>query len=149
MAHVVTVALVDDLDGSPADETITFGLDGQFFEIDLSRDHAALLRSKLRQFVVAARHVGGHTHFSPVRRSTPTDPALSNQNRIIRTWARLNNRTVAAEGSLPRDLVEAYHRERLGWRPSVEPGLLPTSTAQTASDVPAGISRGRAGESGP
>ena len=28
MAQKVTVALVDDLDGGPADETVRFGLDG-------------------------------------------------------------------------------------------------------------------------
>ncbi|MGH8880612.1 MAG: Lsr2 dimerization domain-containing protein, partial [Stackebrandtia sp.] len=40
MAQKVTVSLVDDLDGSEAGETVEFGLDGAFYEIDLSDDNA-------------------------------------------------------------------------------------------------------------
>ena len=36
MAQKITVALEDDLDGGPADETVRFGLDGAEYEIDLS-----------------------------------------------------------------------------------------------------------------
>jgi Lsr2 len=36
MAQKVTVALEDDLDGGPADETVRFGFDGADYEIDLS-----------------------------------------------------------------------------------------------------------------
>lgn len=36
MAQRVTVALEDDLDGGPADETIRFGFGGAEYEIDLS-----------------------------------------------------------------------------------------------------------------
>ncbi|MGA9748848.1 MAG: Lsr2 family protein, partial [Nocardioides sp.] len=44
MAQRVHVVLVDDLDGSDADETVTFGLDGVDYEIDLTDAHAAALR---------------------------------------------------------------------------------------------------------
>ncbi|MBN9328662.1 MAG: Lsr2 family protein, partial [Cellulomonas sp.] len=36
MAQKVQVILVDDLDGGTADETVTFGLDGVSYEIDLT-----------------------------------------------------------------------------------------------------------------
>src|SRR5690242_8640106 len=36
MAQRVNVVLVDDLDGSDATETVSFGLDGAQYEIDLS-----------------------------------------------------------------------------------------------------------------
>jgi hypothetical protein len=36
MAQKITVALEDDLDGGPADETVRFGLGGTDYEIDLS-----------------------------------------------------------------------------------------------------------------
>jgi hypothetical protein len=45
MAQKVTVALEDDLDGSPADETVRFGLDGAECEIDLSEKNARLPRA--------------------------------------------------------------------------------------------------------
>src|SRR4051794_6191129 len=44
MAQRVNVVLVDDIDGSDAAETVTFGLDGVQYEIDLSDGHADELR---------------------------------------------------------------------------------------------------------
>ena len=48
MAQQVNVVLVDDLDGTPAEETVTFGLDGISYEIDLTAENAARLRDSLR-----------------------------------------------------------------------------------------------------
>ncbi len=36
MVQKTTVQLVDDLDGSEAQETVSFGLDGTAYEIDLT-----------------------------------------------------------------------------------------------------------------
>lgn len=45
MAKRVQVLLVDDLDHTtPADETVSFALDGVSYSIDLSADNAARLR---------------------------------------------------------------------------------------------------------
>ena len=54
MAQQVSVTLVDDLDGSEAAETVSFGLDGRAYEIDLSVDNAARLRDAIAPFVAAA-----------------------------------------------------------------------------------------------
>ena len=43
MAQQVVIKLEDDLDGGDANETLTFGLDGVSYEIDLSDAHAAEL----------------------------------------------------------------------------------------------------------
>jgi Lsr2 len=40
VARKVNVLLVDDIDGSDAVETVSFGLDGTHYEIDLNSDHA-------------------------------------------------------------------------------------------------------------
>ena len=45
MAQLRTTSLVDDLTGSAAVETVRFGFGGPEFEIDLSAEHAATLRS--------------------------------------------------------------------------------------------------------
>src|SRR5438477_2210126 len=45
MARTVQVQLLDDIDGSKADETLTYGLDGTNYEIDLSAAHAEKLRA--------------------------------------------------------------------------------------------------------
>ena len=47
MAQKVQVLLVDDLDGSEATETVSFGLDGVSYEIDLSSGNAGELRNEL------------------------------------------------------------------------------------------------------
>ena len=46
MAQKVQVLLVDDIDGGTADETVTFGLDGVTYEIDLTSGHASELRDR-------------------------------------------------------------------------------------------------------
>lgn len=61
MAKTVTVKLTDDLDGTTAEETVYFGLDGKNFEIDLSKRNAGALRKALLPFVDAARPVGRGT----------------------------------------------------------------------------------------
>jgi hypothetical protein len=58
MAQKVTVALEDDLDGGPADETVRFGIDGAAYEIDLSKKNAAAFRRKLAPFIDHARKAG-------------------------------------------------------------------------------------------
>ena len=61
MAQKVQVLLVDDIDGGTADETVTFGLDGVTYEIDLTSAHASELRDAFAQWVGHARKVGGRT----------------------------------------------------------------------------------------
>ena len=41
MAKQTITQLIDDIDGSEAEETITFGIDGASYEIDLNAKNAA------------------------------------------------------------------------------------------------------------
>ena len=59
MATQTTVTLVDDLDGSEADEQIEFAVGGKSYEIDLSAVNSKRLREALAPFVAAARRAGG------------------------------------------------------------------------------------------
>jgi hypothetical protein len=59
MAQKVFTQLIDDLDGGDAVETVSFGLDGREYEIDLNSDHADGLRGVFEPFVSAARRTGG------------------------------------------------------------------------------------------
>jgi hypothetical protein len=45
MATKITVALEDDLDGGPANETVRFGVGGAEYEIDLNNKNAAAFLS--------------------------------------------------------------------------------------------------------
>lgn len=55
MAERIQVELVDDLDGSTAQYTVTFALDGVTYEIDLNERHARELRALLDHYVRRAR----------------------------------------------------------------------------------------------
>ncbi|ASR38356.1 nucleoid-associated protein Lsr2 [Prauserella marina] len=114
MAQKVLVSLVDDLDGSEAEETVEFGLDGVSYEIDLSTDNAEELRDALAQYVEHARRSGGRKR-GPVRagakqagRSAAVD---REQNQAIRAWARKNGFDVSDRGRIPSEVVDAYHRK--------------------------------------
>lgn len=58
MAKKYVILLEDDLDGSEADETVRFHLDGRAFEIDLSTAHAEELRGILRPYILGGRKKG-------------------------------------------------------------------------------------------
>jgi hypothetical protein len=47
MAQKVQTLFVDDLDGSEAEGTVRFGLDGTEYEIDLNAQHGRQLRDAL------------------------------------------------------------------------------------------------------
>jgi Lsr2 len=116
VAQQVSVTLVDDLDGSEAAETVTFGFDGRTYEIDLSDDNAARLRDAFAPFVAAARKAGsggsGGTRRGrrqPVAQEEPR-PARSTreQTAAIRQWARENGHQVSERGRIPKAVIEAY-----------------------------------------
>ena len=55
MAQKIQTLFVDDLDGSEAEGTVRFGLDGANYEIDLSTVHAEELRNVLAPYARAGR----------------------------------------------------------------------------------------------
>jgi hypothetical protein len=105
MAQKVNVLLVDDIDGSDADETVSFGLDVTRYEIDLNSDHAQELRGLLARYVKAARKVTGSAgRPARVRRITADDA----RNKEIRNWARERHLDVNERGRIPADIVAQY-----------------------------------------
>lgn len=101
MAQRVNIVLTDDLDGSDAVETVTFGLDGNTYEIDLSDDNARKLRDGLAEFVAAGRKIGGRTKGGRRR-------ANSNNATVIRAWAQEQGMPVSARGRVPAEIRAAY-----------------------------------------
>jgi hypothetical protein len=106
VAQKVQVILVDDIDGGSATETVSFGLDGLSYEIDLSAKNAAKLRDTFASYVGAARKVGAGRRSS--RRSGRRTAAGGNRNAEIRAWAKSKNMKVSERGRLPADIVEKY-----------------------------------------
>ena len=113
MAKQVITVLTDDLDGSDADRTIEFGLDGVNYTIDLSQKNAGKLRKALDPFLVAASRVG-RTGGSRRIASRAVKPARANrdQNQAIRAWAAKNGYEVSERGRIPGSIVEAFHGQR-------------------------------------
>jgi Lsr2 len=115
MARKVQVILSDDLDDSiPADETVTFALDGTTYEIDLSEQNASEMRDALGKYVQAARKVSGGRgsgRASGGGRSRATGGGGRmdrEQAGAIRDWARKNGHAVSDRGRIPSSVVEAY-----------------------------------------
>ena len=111
------VVLVDDIDGGDADETVAFSLDGENYEIDLSRKNAAGLRQALDEYVSAARSAERAPAAAPAPVSgngsrTPYAPIDREQAAAIRTWARKKGHDVSDRGRIPARLVELYNTTR-------------------------------------
>ena len=108
MAQKVQVTLVDDIDGSIADETITFALDGVSYEIDLSDGHAKALRESFAEWVGHARRAGGRR--APARRGTSRPATSASDAGKIREWARENGFEVSERGRISAEIREAYEK---------------------------------------
>jgi hypothetical protein len=114
MAQRTVVTLEDDIDGGPAEETITFALDGVTYEIDLNEDNASALREALAPFVGAGRRVGGRSGSSSRGGSRPAKtaaaPARRGDTAAVREWARENGHQVSDRGRIPTSVLEAYEQ---------------------------------------
>lgn len=109
MAQKVQVLLVDDIDGGTADETVTFGLDGVTYEIDLTTENATKLRDALAPWVANGRKVTGRSASrSAARPSTSSRAARSGQAQEIREWAKANGYEVSERGRIPAEVKKAY-----------------------------------------
>jgi Lsr2 len=107
MAQKVQVILTDDLDGSEADETVTFALDGVTYEIDLSEGNAEALREALAAYAQAARRTGGRaTRRSATPKPRPADERVDLSD--LRSWARDNGFQVSDRGRVSGEVRAAY-----------------------------------------
>jgi hypothetical protein len=106
MAQKVQVLLIDDLDGSEAEGTVLFGLDGAHYEIDLSTDHAKALRTALARYTDAGRKVTG----TPRRagQNGRKAPAASISSTEVRTWAKAQGLELKERGRIPAGILAQY-----------------------------------------
>jgi hypothetical protein len=106
MAQKVQVVLIDDIDGGDATETVTFGLDGVTYEIDLNDKNAAKLRDALAVWVGSGRRVTGRTARATSR--TAGRRAAGDDSSAIREWAKSNGHKVSERGRISAAVREAY-----------------------------------------
>lgn len=106
MAQRVQVQLTDDLDGtdipSGKGETMTFALDGQTYEIDLTNKNAGALRKALSPYVGAGRRV------KTSRGARVKHVQVGADAKTIKEWARANGYEVADRGRVPKEIREAF-----------------------------------------
>lgn len=114
MAQKIHIVLEDDLDGSEATETVSFGLDGTSYEIDLNDQNAAALRESLATYVGHARKVSGARRGGGGggRRSGGSSSSANGSGgptaKEVREWARENGYEVPDRGRVSAEVREAY-----------------------------------------
>jgi hypothetical protein len=100
------IVLEDDLNGGPAEETLTFGVEGTWYEIDLNSKNADTLRQVLSTYVSAGRRMG-----QVAGQERPRVRATSN-TKVVRDWASAQGLPVPSRGRLPRAVIEAFDSAR-------------------------------------
>lgn len=110
MAQKVTVSLQDDLDGSPAAETMRFALGGSEFEIDLSEKNARTFRQQVTPFLKHARRAGRSGKARPASRGA----ASRARTAAIRAWARDRGMIINARGRIPASVTKQYQAANKG-----------------------------------
>jgi hypothetical protein len=109
MAQKITVALEDDLDGGPADETVRFGIGGAEYEIDLSNKNATAFRWQLAPFIDHARKTGRGQRRRPGRSASSRE-----RSGGIRAWAKSQGIAVSDRGRIPASVAEQYEAASKG-----------------------------------
>jgi hypothetical protein len=109
MAQKIVTELTDDTDGKPADETVTFALDGREYEIDLTAKNAAALRKVFDVYVKNGRRIGGRRPRSSGRAGSSSSPSKGEvDTKAVREWAGKNGYELSARGRIPSNVIEAY-----------------------------------------
>jgi hypothetical protein len=106
MAQKVQTLFIDDLDGSEAEGSVQFGLDGTDYEIDLNSEHAEELRAALGRYVAAARRVSGSGR--PPSRSGRRGASSDVDTKHVRAWAKEQGIELKDRGRVPTSVVTRF-----------------------------------------
>ena len=102
MAQRTQILYVDDIDGSEAEGTVRFGLDGADYEIDLNKQHSDQFAKAIRPYIDAARRV-------PSSRRAGRGSRMSRHNQSdVRAWARAEGLKISDRGRIPADVLAKY-----------------------------------------
>jgi hypothetical protein len=115
MAQKIVTSFIDDIDGSEAEGTVRFGLDGTDYEIDLNAAHDNELRGVLAQYVDAARRITASVrtagHGRRDRRS-PQAAAGGVPSEEVRAWAKRRGIEISDRGRIPRAVIAEFSAAR-------------------------------------
>jgi hypothetical protein len=104
MARNISVVTTDDIDGSTDAETVSFGLGGVNYEIDLSDANRTRLTDTFAPFIAAARKAR-----SGSRRSSGRITASPSLDRAaVRAWAREAGLDISERGRISSEVIREY-----------------------------------------
>ncbi len=103
MATRTVTEFLDDMTGQAADETVSFGLDGVEYEIDMTKKNAAALRKALGPWQDRARRVTNG------RRNPPLQHVPAGvDNKAVRAWAASNGIELSERGRIPGAVIDQF-----------------------------------------
>jgi hypothetical protein len=112
MAQKVITEFIDDIDGSPAERTFTFAVDGTNYEIDLSAQNIAEFKSAIGGFIESARKVTASSASSNGRRTHSAAASRGRQSheqtQAVREWARQRGHNISNRGRIPVAIQRAF-----------------------------------------
>lgn len=112
MAKRIIHELVDDIDGSTAEETIRFALEGVEYQIDLSKKNANRFWSTFQSYVEAGTKIGRvQSRPAPYQRQVPGGRASAGdreRNREIRDWAVASGFAINDRGRIRAEIVQFW-----------------------------------------
>ncbi len=117
MAKRIVTRLLDDLDGTDADETLTFALDGIAYSIDLNSANGKKVRDFLDPYIQAGTRlgrVGAGAQLQKHRASVESVASIvqvREENAAIRRWALANGYSVRDRGAIPMSIREAFEKK--------------------------------------
>lgn len=100
--HNLTI-VKSDLSGVEDATTVSFGIKGTWYDIDLTKEEQAELEETLRTYVKAGRKAAAKSqknHYMP-------DTTQEERDKI-RTWAQEQGMEVSERGRIPKKVVAAY-----------------------------------------
>ncbi|UJW28819.1 Lsr2 family protein [Saccharothrix sp. AJ9571] len=124
------LVLDSDISGKPDATTVLFGLEGDWYEIDLTDEERQKLERALKKYLVKGRKATAET----TRLVGETTP---DERHEIRAWAEKEGYEIAPRGRIPQDVLAAYDEAHGIERTYVAEGHNATTKAATNRDVPA------------
>jgi hypothetical protein len=119
MATETSTKLLDDLDGSSADRTVTFVWEGVSYELDLSKKNAGKLSKEIapyvqagRKVVVSRRRATAKSRDSKQAKASDSESAGSADPAAVRAWAAQNGFEISARGRISTAVVAAYQAQQ-------------------------------------
>jgi Lsr2 len=107
VAQKTVVTFEDDLDGSAAEGSVTFAVNGVQYEIDLSKKNSDKLAKAFAPYVEAGRKVSMRTTAARSPRGAASAPKRHDQS-AVREWARAQGMEVSSRGRIPADVLAKY-----------------------------------------